>query len=293
MKGLVVLRRVAIATLLALIVIRPDVGATAVETTSARQVAIVLVVDRTKSMDALDVEAGPRFDRLRTDLIELVRSLPQASFALISFATEAEVELPLTSDLAIVEQRLATLELESPLRADGSRLDRPLETVVATVQQTIDQAPGGLVKIVLAGDGENTESGFQASYVPLGRLVSDGVVFGYGTEDGGPMTIAGGTDQSEGYIPVGTSSQPAISRFDPRNLRTVADELGVPFVHRDQADGMDAIATRLGQNTVEGTALTGRELTWLFAMMLLGLALIELRGSWRGLLSTARDRVRS
>ncbi|WP_323792814.1 VWA domain-containing protein [Nocardioides sp.] len=293
MKGLAVLRRVGIAVLLALIVIRPDFGTTAVETTSARQVAIVLVVDRTKSMDALDVDEGPRFDRLRTDLIELVRSLPEASFALISFATEATVELPLTSDLAIVEQRLAALDLESPLRADGSRLDRPLEKVVGLMQQTIAQTPDGLVRIVLAGDGENTESGSQASYAPVRRLISDGVVLGYGTEDGGRMTIAGGTDLSQGYIPVGGSDRPAISRFDPRNLRTVADELGVPFVHRDRAGGIDAVATRIGEDTVEGSALSGRELTWLFAMLLLILALIELRASWRGLLSTARDRVRS
>ena len=293
MKGLLLLRRAAILVLVAIIAARPDFGATAVAPTGAPQVAVVLVVDRTTSMDALDVDAGPRFDRLRTDLLELVRSLPQASFALVSFATQAKVELPLTSDLAVVEQRLAALDLESPLQAAGSRLDRPLETVRDLAQRIVDQDPDVLVRIVLASDGENTASGLQASYAPLGELFSDGVVLGYGTEDGGPMALAGGADRSQGFIPARSGDQPAVSRLDPQNLRAVADELGVPFVHRDRADGIDAIATRVGADPVGSDAAVGRELTWLFAMLLLLLALMELRAPWRGLLSMARERRRS
>lgn len=290
MKGLLLLRRLAIVVLLALIVLRPGFGSTAVASTRTAQVAVILVVDRTKSMDALDVDAGPRFDRVRADLVDLVRSLPRARFAVISFATEATVELPLTSDLAAVEQTLTGLELEDPLRADGSRLDRPLKAVRQLARRAIERAPDALTRIVLASDGENTEGGGQSSYARVGLLFSDGVVLGYGTGGGGPMTLAGGTDQSQGFIPDSSTDQPAVSRLDAQNLRTVAKELSVPYVHRDRADGIDAIATRVGDDAVEGTTVATRELTWLFALLLLLLVLMELRTSWRGLLSAARER---
>lgn len=293
MTAVVVLRRVALVVMLALIVLRPGFGATGVATTGTREVAIVLVVDRTKSMDALDVDAGPRFDRLRTDLIELVRSLPRARFALISFAARAKVELPLTSDLVTVEQTLAELDLEKPVDAAGSRLDRPIRAVRKLAQQTVRRTPDALTGIVVASDGETTVSGDQASYSSVAGLFSAGVVLGYGTERGGPMTLAGGRDVSEGFILDRGTNLRAISRLDPKNLSAVAEELRVPYVHRDQATGIDSVAARFGEATVEGTTVASRKFTWLFAMVLLLLALIELRGSWRGLLSTARDRGRS
>ncbi len=293
MRGLVVLRRITVLALLALVVAGPELGATEVATTSTRQVTIIMVVDRTKSMDALDLSSGPRVARLRSDLTELVRSLPRARFALISFATRAKVDVPLTGDLAVVEDALARLDLEDPLQAEGSRLDRPLEKVRTLVEQAVDHEPDGSTSIVMASDGENTDDGVQASYAPIGRLVSDGVVLGYGTEDGGRMTLAGGRDLSEGFVPQRNSQQPAISRLDPTNLRSVADELGVPYVQRDTATGIDAIAARLGADTVESTTIAGRDLTWLFAVLLVLLALLELRSSWRGLLRTARQRGRS
>lgn len=286
-----VLRRVAIVVLLALIVIRPAFGTTEVATKQT-DLAVLLVVDRTTSMDALDVDGGPRFDRVRADLEALVDFLPEARFAVVSFASSARLELPFTSDAAIVKRAIEGLDLEDPVEAQGSRLDAPLERVLSVLQAAQAAAPDRRTVLVLASDGENTAPAVQASYQPVFDYVDDGAVLGYGTAAGGRMTVDPGGDVTAGYLQDRSTGRDAVSRLDAANLAAVADQLGVPYVHRDRVDGIEAVAARIDAGgTVAGTEVAAdRELTWLFAGLLLGLAVLELRRAWLALAATAWER---
>ena len=283
-------RRVAVVVLLALVVARPSFGSEEVET---RRVAlsVVLVVDRTKSMDALDVDGGPRFDRVRADLATLVDSLPEARFALVTFASGASLDLPFTSDRTVVSQALADLDLEEPVDASGSRLDRPLTEVIDLLEASRGARADRHTVLVLVGDGENTDGRRQASYAPVAGEVDDGVVLGYGTAEGGRMALAADADLSDGYVPDRSTGRAAVSRLDADNLRTVATQLGVPYVQRDRPAGIEEVVARLSDAdpTASSTTLADRDLTWLFALGLLGLLLLELRASWRALLALWRD----
>lgn len=278
-----VLRRLLMLTLLALIVLRPTFGTQ--EVASQRTALSVLVVlDRTTSMTALDVDGRPRLARVRADLATLVDGLPEARFAVVTFATDAELELPFTSDTTVVEQALEDVDPESPANAGGSRLDRPLEEVSDLLDPSLTADRHTV--LVLMSDGENTAPGAQASYEPIGTSVDDGVVLGYGTPDGGPMRLAAG-----GFVQDRTTGTDAVSRLDATNLRSVATELGVPYVHRDRPEGMEDVVARLaaGDPSLGTTSVADRELTWAFALGLSALLLLELRGSWRALVALLRS----
>lgn len=288
-RGWTVARRVAVLVLLVLVVARPSFGSEEVPTERVA-LSVVLVVDRTKSMDALDVDDGSRFDRVRADLATLVDTLPEARFALVTFASGASLDLPFTSDRTVVMQAVTELDLEEPIDADGSRLDRPLADVLDLLEQSRGARADRHTVVVLMGDGENTDGRRQASYAPVAGEIDDGVVLGYGTEEGGRMALAPDGDLAEGFVP-DADGRPGVSRLDPDNLRTVATQLGVPYVHRDRPAGVEEVAARLADAdpTASSTTLADRDLTWAFALGLLGLLLLELRASWRALLALWRD----
>src|SRR5699024_133616 len=60
-----------------------------------------------------------------------------------------------------------------------------------------------------------------------------GAVLGYGTNDGGqmPLVTANGTSPGE-WITDPDTGEPAISRIDENELRTVAADLGLEYRHR-------------------------------------------------------------
>ena len=106
-------------------------------------------------------------------------------------------------------------------------------------------------------------------------------MLGYGTEAGGPMKQYTGYDDGteQGYIQDYSTGADAISRIDEAALGTIADELGVPYIHRD-AETTVAEATqgvRVGDVESSGDvpAAPG-EFYWIAAIPLAVLALIEL-----------------
>ena len=74
------------------------------------------------------------------------------------------------------------------------------------------------------------------------------------------------------------TGEPAVSRADGARLRTLADELGLPYVHRDggSVPTVPAPEVRLvfgpGGNIPAGST----EYTWVGALALVGLLLVEL-----------------
>ncbi|MEZ0578263.1 VWA domain-containing protein [Nocardioides sp. MH1] len=283
--ALVVARRVAIVVVLMVVLWQPGFGTRASSTRSS-DVDVLVVVDRTRSMAALDYQGRPRIDGVERDLTDLAAALPGSRFALLTFGGDATLELPYTSDTATFTTAVDTLRLEGPFDGTGSRVDRPLGLMKSVLERAEAQHPDRRQVVVLVSDGENTDDGEQQSFAELDDLVGGGVVLGYGTSDGAKMPAAQDLSDEEGYVYDQATGEDAISRIDEDNLQTIADQLGVDYVHRTEPGGMTAIADGFEASYAQdgsGDAPAKHDLTWLFGLLLLALVLVELRSWWRAL----------
>ncbi|WP_436701534.1 VWA domain-containing protein [Nocardioides sp. BYT-33-1] len=292
--ALVLARRLGIVLLFVVILLRPGFGRADVPTQLA-DVDVVVVIDRTRSMAALDHpgDAGqqPRITGAKADLAALAEALPGARFGMLAFGTDARVVLPFTSDSAAFGAAVETLYLEGPKDGVGSRADRPVPELRDMLERAASKAPERRRIVVYVGDGEDTTSeGDDASYADLDDLVAGGVVLGYGTPEGAPMPQDDALDGSLGYVQDPETGDTAVSRADPDRLREIADELGVPFEHRTGPGRLEEVAESFRASYSDGAG--GRErpakhdLTWLAAVLLLGLLLLELHAGWRAVWSS-------
>ncbi len=283
--ALVLARRVGIIVALVLVLLQPGFG-TRASPTQVSDIEVLVVVDRTRSMAALDYQDGPRIYGAQRDVADLADALPGARFALLTYGSEVELELPFTSDATTFGTAIETLRLEGPFDGSGSLADRPLEAMREILERADEQHPDRRRMVVYVGDGENTADGEQASFDELEDLVDGGIVLGYGTEDGAKMPEADNLSIEDGYVYDQDRGEDAISRIDEANLRAIATELGIDYDHRTEPGGMRALAADFESSYAldEGAEAPAKhDLTWLFGLILLGLVLFELRSWWRAL----------
>jgi len=294
----VVLRRVLVVALVVGMLWRPALGEAQVPTVRA-DVEVLVVLDRTKSMDAEDYDGDER--RLvgaRADLVRLARDLPGARFAVLTFGKESRLELPFTTDTTAFGSLVETVRTEDPYVGSGSRVDRPLEDMTELLTRAAETEPDRRRVVVFVSDGENTAGGQQASFAPVADLVDAGAVLGYGTEEGGTMRYDPEDPDSvlsDDVLYDYDAGEEARSRLDEDNLRGIADQLGVGYLHRDAPDeaAIDAVAQGLESRPVPDPDApddlpADHELTWVLAAALLALGALELRSGWRGLLAARR-----
>jgi Ca-activated chloride channel family protein len=283
--ALLLARRIGIVVALVLILLQPGFGTRAAPS-QLSDIEVLVVVDRTRSMAALDYQDGPRIYGAQRDLAELADALPGARFALLTFGRQVTLELPFSSDPTSFGTAIETLQLEGPFDGSGSMADRPLEAMREILERADEQHPDRRRMVVFVTDGENTADGEQASFEELEDLVDGGIILGYGTQEGAKMPEADDLSTEDGYIYDQESGEDAISRIDEDNLQTIADELGIDYAHRTEPGGMGRIADAFEATYAvdEGEdAPAEHDLTWLFGLALLGLVLLELRSWWRAL----------
>jgi Ca-activated chloride channel family protein len=205
-------------------------------------VDVFLVVDRTGSMAAEDYADGlPRLDGVRADLPALVAAVPGARYSILAWDSETLRQLPLSADGRAVDAWAQTLQQDSTPSSQGSRLDRPLGALQDALVSAQEQQPGHVRLVFVLSDGETTTAdGEVASFADLAPLVDGGGVLGYGTAEGGRMRSSNGS----GYI-LGADGQPGVSHLDEDALRTMAEQLGVEYLHRDGPDDA-ALAALVG-----------------------------------------------
>ncbi|MEP9382650.1 VWA domain-containing protein [Nocardioides sp. KR10-350] len=277
---LTVVRRVLIVAVMVVILVRPGWGE-AKTVLHRTDLDVLVVVDRTRSMDALDGPGGkPRLSLAIDDLVTLADDLPGARFAGITFGGDVvRLELPYTTDTAAFSAFAQTIKPEGPFDGVGSRIDSPLEQMQTVLADDVDQHPDRRRIVVFVSDGENTAGGDQASFEPLKKYVDGGVVLGYGTEQGGKMLI---DDErpGQGYMTDPDSARDAVSRIDTGNLRSVASQLDISFQHRTERDDASlaeaARSFRAAPARSGGTGHHEREITWVFGIVLVPLLIWEL-----------------
>lgn len=284
--ALLIARRIGIALTFVIVLLRPGIG-DADAPTQLADVDVLVVVDRTRSMAALDFADGqPRINGAKADLAALVDELPGARFGILPFGADARLVLPFTTDVTAFESAVDTIYLEGPQDGDGSRADRPVPELVEVLERAEEQRPERRRIVVYVGDGEDTsDQGSDNSFEDVADLIAGGVVLGYGTEKGAPMPSSDDLGEDGGFVLDPETNQTAISRADLGNLEDIADELGVPFTHRTSNAGFARVTDTFDASYVDGGGGGDRpakhDFTWLFGLVLLGLVLLELRSGWR------------
>lgn len=224
------LRRLLILVLLGAIAIRPVTPVDG-EQTHRMNANVFFVVDRTGSMNAEDYHGTqPRLDGVRADMRRVMGMTKGARYSIIGFDSSATRQLPLTTDAGAAEAWIDTLTSEPTAYSKGSNVDRPLTTLMTGISDAKREDPGSTVLVYVLTDGENTDGKKSESFAAAAQFIDGGAVLGYGTSTGGPMKAQGGRTAGE-YITEANGAK-GISTIDEAQLRAIAQQLGVPYVHR-------------------------------------------------------------
>lgn len=275
-----------------LLALRPGVGDDDTETVPAgSDLEVLLVVDQTVSMSALDY-AGvrSRLEGVREDLTQMVEQLPDSRFAMVRFGKSSRVALPFTTDSDELLDTIDELGREPLLAGVGTSMDRPLGDMTALLRRAVEQHPDRRRIVVFASDGEVTAEGTrQRSFAPLEPYLDGGAVFGYGTEQGGLMPTGGEPPWT--FVRDLKTGKDALSHLDEDNLQRIADQMGVEYAHRTAPGGLDdwVQALRRGTPGPDEKPVNKYELYWLLALLIFGLALVELRHDIRELLVARQE----
>lgn len=282
--------RLLMVLLLVGIALRPQVPASSLPPAASGDVDLYFVVDTTSSMAAEDWDDGaPRLDGVRDDVLAIAEALIGARVSLVTFDAVTVHRVPLTTDVSALAQATRALRQEITSYSAGSSIDEPVEYLTGILERDAQENPERSRVLFYLGDGEQTSGEQPGSFAGLAPLIDGGAVLGYGTEAGGPMRSYTGYDDGTepGYIQDYSTGADAVSRIDERALETIADELGVPYLHRN-ADESAAAATAgidVGDVDSGGQVRTETgEFYWLIAIPLTLLALLELAWTLRTVL---------
>ncbi|MGF3052500.1 VWA domain-containing protein [Microbacterium sp. YY-03] len=267
-RGLWSTRALLVALCFAML-LRPGIAGTPTQTV-ATNTDIYLVVDTTASIVAEDWGDGePRLSGIRDDIAELVTEYAGARFSFITFASTAEVRLPLTTDSSAVMSSLAVMRPETTSVSRGSDIGAASATLERVLTAAAESTADRSRMVFYFGDGEQTSSRDPKSFVDSAELVDGGAVFGYGTTEGGPMKVTSGyaTDSpDDSYIEY--EGEIALSVLDEENLQTIADDLGIELQVRDAGSTVQFPAAPRSSMTLANSETAGGifDLSWILAI---------------------------
>lgn len=281
-------RRTGIAVAILAVAIGPSTIETQ-PTTVQSNAEVFFVVDRTGSMAAEDYDGGaPRLDGVRADIEAIVDEFPGARFSIIAWDSQATRQLPLTTDARAVRSWAQTMRQELTAFSTGSQLDRPLDALTEALTGAAERSPSNVRLVYFLSDGENTDGENSSaaaqlrSYAELAPLVDGGAVLGYGTPEGGRMKVWDGVtpaDQAP-YIVDDATGTDAISKLDEVTLRTIAEQLGVTYVHRITPDSVGSFTSDVDLKSIAGDGrreqVVYRPIVWPGMVVALGLLVWEL-----------------
>jgi hypothetical protein len=312
------LRRGAVVLLVMAAALRPGLPGGSVQAAAA-DLNVFFVVDTTTSMVAEDYGNGsPRLEGVRKDIMAIAGQLPGARFSVITFDTTAHVRMPLSTDTLALETITDVLEPQVTAYAKGSSITAARQVLAEQLAAARDGHPGRPRLVYYLGDGEQTSGREPGAMTFDGGLVAGGAVLGYGTAAGGRMKEnsglestgqenngqenkgqdnSGQEDDGGTYVQdnrAGTSGD-ALSVIDEGRLRTIAGQLGVPYVHRAAGDPVGDMMQQARPGRVEradgdGPTAAAAELYWIFAAGAFLLALPEAVGIVRQLRGLPRMR---
>lgn len=220
------------------------------ELIEARGTAVVIVMDVSASMDALDLMPS-RLERAKIAAIDILRGGRGDLFGLVLFAGEAFVQFPLTTDV-----ETAISFVQSARSAVITRQGTAIESALGLALDVIDERVSGGAMIVLMTDGENqTGDPMAAADEALTRGIPIHVI-GYGTPEGDVIPV-----YDEMGAQIGVKSNAAreivISKLDEPALQAIAERAGGTY-QRASETGIESVAILNAMAELDAGALGAR-----------------------------------
>ena len=156
--------------------------------------------------------------------------------------------------------------------------------VVNTMKKTLDTEDKHTKIVFFISDGEVTNNGKLASFEELSDYIDGGAVLGYGTEDGGYMKAYGYSgDEEEEYVDYRDENfnyVKAKSYIDETNLKQIASDLDIEYVHMTKTERIDKVLSSLKNISVTSSEVVKTEgysdIYYWFVIPLLVLFVIDL-----------------
>ena len=146
-KAIFLLRNIALASLVVALA-RPRSGAH-VETQTSEGINIVIAIDLSSSMLALDFRPNNRIQVAKDKVKQFISRRTSDRIGIVAFAGEALTQVPLTTDYPVVLQ--AVSNLQAGQLEDGTAIG----TAIATAANRLRDAPGRSRVMIILTDGVN------------------------------------------------------------------------------------------------------------------------------------------
>jgi len=241
---------------------------------TAQNLNVFFVVDRSPNQRVEDFAQGKsRMAGARADMLALIKTYPQARFALIGFSSGAHMDWPLSDDVWSLPPVIEGLSPYTSISADALakvNAGAAADLVAQKMEQATRDYPDSKNVVFYLGSGAPGSRAEQGSFAAAKALIAGGAVLGYGSTTGGPVPqgINNGrtvfmADQQDGA--------PLNSALNEAELRSVADQLGVPYFSRAAGQPITPILPVIDPGTpAANPAATGsttperNEVYWLF-----------------------------
>jgi Ca-activated chloride channel family protein len=262
--------RLAALTLLVLAIARPQTGR-ALEVIRGKGVDIVMALDISGSMAALDFEPQNRLGAAQQVIDEFITERRYDRVGLIVFAREAFSQSPPTFDYDVLRRLLAEIELAPSLGLDdGTAIGLGLAQAASMLAESDAQ---GRV-IILLTDGVNNAGQIDPLTAAQAAAALDIKIYTVGAARPGQVPIP--VDDPF----VGRTTRMVESEIDEETLRRIADQTGGLYFRAKDTAGLGQIYAQINQlekSEVEVQLFTRyRELAGWLLLPALGLVLLEL-----------------
>lgn len=249
---------------------------------------VFFVVDR--SVNSRVEDFGDRESRMagiRADVASLINEYPRARFGLISFASKAAMDWPLSDDAWSLESMMHGLSPYTLVAPDAMYQADPTAAKEVLTKQLDDAAerfPGSKSLVFYFGTGDGGSRAASGSFDLPDGAVTGGAVMGYGTPAGGPIP-QGWVGGAKVYQSDPGTGAPMNSTLDEAKLKQIATELDVPYFHREAGQSITAALPSVDlsteapdeENALKASKFVERqELYWVFTLLAAILVLVEI-----------------
>ncbi len=237
---------------------------------------VLFVVDTTISMWAEDYDGNdPRMEGVLEDTEYIIDELSGSNFGLIRFDNRSQILAPFTQDHETVKDAFSTIKQPDVYYAKGSSLNKAYDDMKALLESSSTKEDR-LTIVFFISDGEITDESELMSFADLGPYVEAGAVLGYGTEKGGIMS----TGSWGSHVRDPETNKDAISKIDETNLRKVASDLDIDYIHMKSTSNVKYLVESIKNGsslTIEKSDSVSYEDTYyMYALPLAILLVLEL-----------------
>lgn len=216
---------------------------------------VLFVIDDTISMLAEDYDGnGRRLDAVKEDCSYIVDELNGAKFSVVYFHNKAQLLSPYTDDPSFIKSAIRSITPLQELYAKGTTLNICKDQMLEMLE-TAQERDNGDVIVFFISDGEITSGGQLESFKEMREYVDNGAVLGYGTNEGGNMHMLNYYDEYELIMDETDWSnyKPAVSCIDEKNLKSIASDLNVEYIHMTSQGKIDSVLEEIKESVTSDT----------------------------------------